>query len=229
MSSCTRESGPEGGTAPRAASSAQPAPAVSAPPAAGLAGAASTIYPLDHWAREIRGTSPPACPEVTLIEFRGANIAFHPAARVIEPFREPLTQLEQLVEQLSLRFYGRRPSQILVASSYDCRSVSGRRRLSEHALGNAIDISGFRFDAAPVVSADGRVHPTALPAPFEVLVEEHWKARGDAVVRRHARFLEELTRELSDRQVFRTLIGPADPDHRDHFHFDMSPWTHVEL
>jgi hypothetical protein len=29
--------------------------------------------------------------------------------------------------------------------------------------------------------------------------------------------------------VFRTLLGPAHPDHADHFHFDMAPHPYVNL
>jgi hypothetical protein len=93
--------------------------------------------------------------------------------------------------------------------------VSGRLRLSEHALGNAIDISGFRFEAL-----DG------APA-FEVRVDLHWRASGDEA--RHSRFLHALTETLLERGVFRTLLGPAHPDHADHFHFDMAPHPYVNL
>jgi hypothetical protein len=38
-----------------------------------------------------------------------------------------------------------------------------------------------------------------------------------------------LTRELVARRIFRTLLGPAEPDHADHFHFDMAPSPYVNL
>jgi hypothetical protein len=139
-----------------------------------------------------------------------------PPARVAAPFRERLRELEQVVQERSLEIYGRLPSAILVAASYDCRSVSGKnRRLSEHALGNAIDIRGFRFDAL-----DGA-------APFEVHIDRHWQASGDEA--HHRRFLHAVTDSLLGREVFRTLLGPAHPDHADHFHFDMAPHPYVNL
>ena len=64
---------------------------------------------------------------------------------------------------------------------------------------------------------------------FEVRVDQHWHARWGWTERRHARFLEELTRTLIERDVFRTLLGPAHPDHKDHFHFDMAPGRFVDL
>ena len=207
-----------------------------APPPGALprAGADSALhpepaaYPLDALPRKI-GNGPIRCPDVSVREFTGDAIRFTPPARVIEPFREHLARLERIVGELSLRYYSRAPSSILVAASYDCRPVSGKSLISEHAFANAIDITGFQFPAAPVVREDGSIRPVAIPGPFEVRIDRHWHAHGDAVLERHARFLTELTKELIARGVFRTLLGPAHPDHADHFHFDMAPSNYVDL
>jgi hypothetical protein len=168
-------------------------------------------YALDALPREVSGTL--TCPQVSLTQVTGDDTHFSPAVTATPPFREHLLELERIVREVSLAQYGRAPDTILVAASYDCRSVSGKnRRLSEHAFGNAIDISGFRF-------SDGT----------EVRVDRHWRARGDAERERHARFLDELTQTLIARGVFRTLLGPAHPDHSDHFHFDMAPHAYVDL
>jgi hypothetical protein len=178
-------------------------------------------YPLDGLPRKRQGRAP--CPTLELSEFAGERIRFVPAARVAPAFRSRLVELERAVREVALRFYDRAPDAILIAASYDCRSVSGSAgRLSEHALGNAIDISGFRF--APVTTWWAN-----FPAAFEVRIDGHWKARGSALERRHARFLQQLTRTLIERDVFRTLLGPAHPNHRDHFHFDMAPSRYVHL
>jgi hypothetical protein len=151
-------------------------------------------------------------------DFAGESLRFSPAAKVVEPFRQRLLVFEQVVREVSERVYGRSPSAILVADSYSCRSVGGEnRKLSEHALGNAIDITGFDFA------------PSALRAGFQVRVDRHWQAKGDATSTQHAYFLDQLTRELVERETFRTLLGPAHPDHSDHFHFDMAPWSYVHL
>jgi hypothetical protein len=94
-------------------------------------------------------------------------------------------------------------------------------------LGNAIDIAGFRF--APLAGKASREVPRALASGFEVRVDRHWKGRGNAVRRRPAQFLEELTSALVARDTFRTLLGPAHRDHADHFHFDMAPQHFVDL
>lgn len=191
--------------------------------------AAEGSYPLDGLSRAMpRGGL--ECPDAEVQEFAGEEIRFTPAARAVPAFRARLAALEQIVKSVSLRFYGRPASQILVAASYDCRAVSGKsRRISEHAFANAIDITGFVFPPQAIISKDGSIRPVAIPGSFEVRVERHWRARGDSVVERHARFLDELTAELASREVFRTLLGPAHPDHEDHFHFDMAPSKYVHL
>jgi hypothetical protein len=179
----------------------------------------SRAYPLDGRSRAM-GSS--ACSDAVLTTFAGQSVPFVPAARVSTAFRGRLVELERVVLDLSRVFYGRAPSAILVASSFDCRSVSGKNQLlSEHALGNAIDITGFRF------AADGAASEGA--GAFEVRVDQHWKATGNPERERHARFLEALTQALLARDVFRTLLGPAHPNHADHFHFDMAPHYYIDL
>jgi len=208
-------------------------------------------YPLDGVRRKVSGNDD--CPDVKLQKFSGETLRLSPAARITPSFREPLLELEQVVREVSLRVYSRVPSSILVAASYGCRTVNGGgRRLSEHALGNAIDIKGFRFaaegeDSSP---AKGKASSTKNASSsknkgssaktksaatkgdsdsFDVLIAKHWKSRGDASQRRASRFLHELTEALLERDVFRTLLGPAHRDHDDHFHFDMAPTHYVDL
>jgi hypothetical protein len=89
---------------------------------------------------------------------------------------------------------------IQVAAHYACRTRNSRRgaRLSEHAKGNAIDISAF-------ILADG-TRLTVLG----------WRGRDSKVLRRlHA----------SACGPFGTVLGPeSDRFHQDHFHFDMADY-----
>ena len=184
-------------------------------------------YPLDRLRRSSHGAAA-SCPKLELLRFRGDSLQFLPSVRVVEPFRERLLEFERVVREVSQRVYSRPPSAILVAASYGCRSVRGRQlRLSEHALGNAIDIAGFRF--SPVAKAKSAGVPPALAAGFDVRVAQHWRGRGSALGRQHSRFLHELTAALVQRDTFRTLLGPAHRDHADHFHFDMAPQHYVDL
>ena len=89
---------------------------------------------------------------------------------------------------------------IQVPSHYACRTRNSRRgaRISEHAKGNAIDISAFTL-------ADG-TRITVLG----------WRGRDRRVLRRlHA----------SACGPFGTVLGPdSDRFHQDHFHFDIADY-----
>lgn len=90
--------------------------------------------------------------------------------------------------------------------SYNCRGRSGNAgRLSEHAFARAVDVSGFEI-------ADGRV----------VTLRDHWSADDE---REH--FLKSVGEQACS--LFGVVLGPsADAAHRNHFHFDISAWSHCE-
>ncbi len=89
-------------------------------------------------------------------------------------------------------------AQLRVAASYACRGRNNQRgaRLSEHAQGRAIDISGITF-------RDGS----------SVTVLGDWSSG------RNGRLMKSLHRAACG--PFGTVLGPnSDRFHRDHFHFD---------
>ncbi len=90
---------------------------------------------------------------------------------------------------------------IQVPSHYACRTRNSRRgaRLSEHAKGNAIDISAF-------ILADGT----------RISVLDGWNGKDSRLLRRLHK---------SACGPFGTVLGPnADRHHRDHFHFDVADY-----
>lgn len=88
---------------------------------------------------------------------------------------------------------------LVVSSSYVCRTRNNApgAKLSEHALGNAIDISGFRLKDGTVVS-----------------VEADWGADTT-----RGKFLKSVHKAACTH--FTTVLGPdADEHHKTHFHLD---------
>ena len=85
-----------------------------------------------------------------------------------------------------------------VAAHYTCRSRNNQpgAKMSEHGLGRAIDISGFRLANGSEVSVLEGYGSRAVGKPLA-------KMRGDAC------------------GIFGTVLGPgSDGFHEDHFHFD---------
>jgi len=112
-----------------------------------------------------------------------ANWVTQDAQPVVRPLRSRITEMR-------------------VLASYACRSRNSQSgaRLSEHALGNAIDIASFTLANGDVVS-----------------VEEDWgKGRkGDVLSDLHA----------SACGPFGTVLGPlADRFHFNHFHLDIAEY-----
>ncbi len=188
-------------------------------------------YALDDRERYVESPRK-SCDPGAMITYRGTKLRYSVPVTVHSAFRERLERFETVAAEVATRVYGRTPQRIRHAGGYNCRTSTGRHRgrLSEHALGNAIDIVGFDF--GPAKKTD--VLPADLPKPlrhgFQVRVQKHWGSSRSASAALHARFLRELTEELRDRRdIFRGLIGPADPKHADHLHFDVSPWRYVRL
>ena len=188
-------------------------------------------YPLDAYDRSVEAEEGVACPELALELVQGESVSFIPAVEVIEPFAERLRTFEEIVVEVSRRHYGRKPTKIVNAGGYYCRAVRHRpERLSEHALGNAIDIVGFEFPPA-VGDLDAGVAaelPDSLKTGFSVRIARDWQA-DDGIAEVHAKFLAALGHELERADVFRTMLGPSHPTHGTHFHFDMAPYEYVRL
>ena len=176
-------------------------------------------YPLHAIDRSVRGTI--TCPDVEVVEYSGAVIPYNRPIEVIPRFRSRLIRFEQIVRDVALEIYGRRPDEVVQLGGYNCRTIGGKgEKLSEHAFGHAIDVQGFNFEAL----ADGWDHdgPPRASGAFEVRLGEHWKAKL-GFPRRHRRFLRRLAAELTYRGPFSTMLGPGYPDHREIFHFDFGP------
>jgi len=92
-------------------------------------------------------------------------------------------------------------------ASYSCRHRynDNTRKLSEHALANALDIAGFTLKNGTTVS-----------------VLKHWEEEGDL-----GAFLKAV--HASACEDFVVVLGPeANEAHKDHFHFDLGRYKVCE-
>ena len=110
--------------------------------------------------------------------------------------------LMDVVQPAAEQSFGSRVVKIDVPSAYACRPRNNVRgaKLSEHGLGNAIDVSRFTL-------ADGR----------SIDVLNGWYGDSDS-----RQFLRTVRGEACGR--FSTVLGPgSDAYHRDHIHMDLQP------
>lgn len=108
--------------------------------------------------------------------------------------------VQNAVQPAALAWFGQPVSELKQISDYHCRTKNSKHgaSLSEHAFGNALDISAF-------VLVDGR----------EVTVLKGWKGDED-----ERGFLREVYAHACNG--FNTALGPGAKYHADHFHLDLA-------
>ena len=191
---------------------------------------AEPAYPLDSLPRKVAPRGPMRCPKVEMVDYRGDAVRISPSARVFTGFRDRLMKFERVVQEVGIEVYGRAPLRIVNLGTYTCRRMAAHPDwLSEHGLGNAIDVEGFDFGPLPKGAALPAGLHKSLAAGFEIRLQRHWKAK-DGIAGVHARFLKTLARRLIGRKdIFRVLLGPGYPGHSSHFHFDMDYFRMVQI
>ncbi|HXL14106.1 MAG TPA: extensin family protein [Bradyrhizobium sp.] len=128
-------------------------------------------------------------------------VAMRPAATLACPIVSALDRwLAEAVQPAALRWFGARVVEIKQISAYSCRGMNGdsRAHISEHAFGNALDISGFTL-------ADGR----------QVSVKDGWKGLPE-----EQGFLRDV--QATACAQFNTVLAPgSNVYHYDHIHVDL--------
>jgi hypothetical protein len=104
----------------------------------------------------------------------------------------------EVVQKLVRQELGRRVVGIDQMGGFSCRGVRGKSRLSQHALGLAIDIGGFRLSDDSTIS-----------------VERDWSEPGPK-----REFLRRLARRAC--AYFSVVLTPgSNADHYNHLHLDI--------
>ena len=110
--------------------------------------------------------------------------------------------LDTVVQPSATARFGAAVAELDVFGAYSCRTVDNLpgEKLSEHAFGNAVDVSGF-------VLADGR----------RIKIERDWKKTDS----QEGAFLHEIHAGACGE--FTTVLGPgSDAFHYNHFHLDLA-------
>ncbi|WP_448953097.1 extensin-like domain-containing protein [Labrys neptuniae] len=126
-----------------------------------------------------------------------------PAATVDYAMVNGLVRWEAGMQAAAKQYLGENVVAIKVAASYVCRSMNNIRgaKLSEHAHGNAIDISGYITASGKEITVSHDFHGSGAKTAF--LKQVHGVTCG----------------------VFQVVLGPgSDGYHEDHFHMDLGRW-----
>nr|WP_244314072.1 extensin family protein [Roseibium denhamense] len=138
--------------------------------------------------------------EVTAVEDGDARIAFSGPVTITCEFAKVFAEwLRDGVMPASEKHLNSESLLVMTGPGYQCRRRNNLPdgKLSEHALGKAVDISGF-----------------VVPEGQAVSVEKDWNAKTEK-----GRFLTDI--HASACTHFTTVLGPdADPHHVSHIHLD---------
>jgi hypothetical protein len=128
-------------------------------------------------------------------------VAVSPAATLACPLVSELERwIATAVQPAAMRWFGAPVAEITQISAYSCRGMNGnpRAHISEHAFGNALDISAFTL-------ADGR----------RITVKGGWNGLPE-----EQGFLRDIQGAACDQ--FTTVLAPgSNVYHYDHMHVDL--------
>lgn len=183
-------------------------------------------YALDSEPRHLAEDEKVECAADQMVRHRSKALRYSVTAH--PEFVVRLQRFEAFVIALATEHYGRAPRRLIHRGVFACRTLRSRsERISEHALGNALDFQGLDFGPLPRKAEVPSELPKAMRRAFSVRVLSHWtpKRERDAY---HAQFLHRLVEELRVRpDIFRGIVGPPRPRHADHLHLDAAPWRYA--
>lgn len=137
----------------------------------------------------------------------GTGIRYPKPLHVNASFALRMVAFENIVQETAQTWLKQPVKRIEHLGTYVCRHVAGTAgTLSEHALGNAIDVSGF------VLKSGARVN-----------VKKHYVKMGLAPRSPEERFLRALVTRLRSERTFGVMLTPDwDKRHHNHLHLDGS-------
>jgi len=160
-------------------------------------GAARADYPPDRYIGSTPERMGPDRAPLTV-----GSAAVTPEATLACPVVARLDQwMAKSVQPAAMRWFGQPVAEIRQISAYSCRGMNGQRGapISEHAFGNALDISAFTL-------ADGR----------RVTVKDGWRGRPE-----EQGFLRDVHAAACEH--FSTVLAPgSNRFHYDHIHVDLA-------
>ncbi|UQA62701.1 extensin family protein [Polyangium aurulentum] len=144
-------------------------------------------------------------PHGVMVSHGPTGIRYSPPLVVDCSLAATLPKVEAILQEEAERHLGAPIARVGNLGTYSCRSVRGwAQRISQHALGNAMDFSTF--------------HPKRGRA---VTVMRDYVRGGEDTEKPEERFLRAIYRRLWSESGLTRVLGPDwDAAHRDHLHLD---------
>jgi hypothetical protein len=126
------------------------------------------------------------------------DVAVAPASLMACPVAESLARwMSEVVAPEAERQFQSAPTKLLIGTSYQCRDQRNGAKLSEHALGNGVDVMGFEFAKRSALTIAAHTENTP-EANFQSAIQK------------------------AACPIFNTVLGPgSDAAHGDHLHLDL--------
>ena len=138
-------------------------------------------YELDGVERRLDEGERATCDSKSMVSYRGSRLRYAGALTISEPFKERLERFEHVVAEVAFEVYGREPSRIRHYGAYSCRSTRNRSWVvSEHALGDAVDVVCFDFSPATKKQPLTCGLPGALKHSFQIRAYRGLRAGPDS-------------------------------------------------
>jgi len=91
--------------------------------------------------------------------------------------------------------------------TYNCRVISGTDTLSQHGMGDAIDLWGFDFEDSSLIT-----------------LEDHWEHDTETPGTEEATWLYDTSYGWYDAKTWNVILTPNyNLAHDNHFHVDLKP------
>jgi hypothetical protein len=147
-------------------------------------------------------SEPEGCsiPYPVIVKSLGSGVGLQPQAEMNCAMAEASARFaKDVISPHAQKIFREKLKSISHASAYVCRPRAGTQKLSEHAFGNALDIGSFTLSGGTTIAIE--------LAPPE----------------KNGKFVDTIRRSACG--PFKTVLGPGDPDHSEHLHFDLAPRT----
>jgi hypothetical protein len=195
----------------RASDPAAPAPAAPAVPAVERLKALGPKVKVRPWtppATTARDRFGCAVEDGVLLLRGPTGVKYSKPPRVRDEFALKLARLETIAQEEAQRVFQRPLVRIEHVGTYVCRAIAGApATASQHAFGNAIDITGF-------VLKGGR----------RISVARDFVRGGYTPAKVGGEFLARVLTRVQAEGLFRTVLTPDwDAKHADHLHLDDRP------